>query len=167
VSSLRRTRTGRVLIAIRENERAARAYGVNASRTTLAAFALSGFLAALAGSLFVHQQAGLMGDPYLPQRSLALFSMVVIGGLGSLPGALLGATYVQSADFFLPLQWQFLASGAGLLLVLLLFPAGLGAALAEVRDAGLRWVAGRRNLAVPSLRGDPVRRDGDEGARAA
>src|SRR5690606_34210627 len=46
---LRRSRTGRVLVAIRENEKAARAYGVNATRTSLAAFALSGFLAAIAG----------------------------------------------------------------------------------------------------------------------
>ena len=49
VVGLRRSRTGRVLIAIRENERAARSYGVNATRTQLAAFAFSGFLAAVAG----------------------------------------------------------------------------------------------------------------------
>src|SRR5829696_7499251 len=106
VVGLRRSRTGRVLIAIRENERAARAYGVNATRTQLAGFALSGFLAAAAGALYVHQQTGLSADPYLPQRSLELFTMVVIGGLGSLPGALLGATYVHSVDFFLPNEWQ-------------------------------------------------------------
>jgi branched-chain amino acid transport system permease protein len=154
VTGLRRSRTGRVLIAIRENERAAQSYGVNAIRTTMAAFALSGFLAAVAGSLYVHQQTGLSADPYLPQRSLELFSMVVIGGLGSLPGALLGAVYVQGGDFFLPLEWQFLASGAGLLLILLVFPAGLGAVLAELRDMALRRVARRRGLVVPSLVAD-------------
>ena len=154
VTGLRRSRTGRVLIAIRENERAAQSYGVNAIRTTMAAFALSGFLAAMAGSLYVHQQTGLSADPYLPQRSLELFSMVVIGGLGSLPGALLGAVYVQGSDFFLPLEWQFLASGAGLLLILLIFPAGLGAVLAELRDMALRRVAKRRDLIVPSLVAD-------------
>ncbi|HEX8803576.1 MAG TPA: ABC transporter permease [Acidimicrobiales bacterium] len=154
VVGVRRTRTGRVLIAIRENERAARSYGVNASRTTLAAFALSGFLAAMAGALFVHQQTGLSTDPYLTQRSLDLFSMVVIGGLGSLPGALLGAVYVRGADFFLPLDWQFLATGTGLLLVLLLFPSGLGGVLADLRDGALRRVAVRRGLVVPSLLAD-------------
>jgi branched-chain amino acid transport system permease protein len=154
VVGLRRSRTGRVLIAIRENERAARAYGVNATRTQLAAFAFSGFLAAVAGSLYVHQQTGLSIDPYLPQRSLELFTMVVIGGLGSLPGALLGATYVFSVDFFLPNQWQFLATGVGLLLVLLIFPSGLGGVLADVRDAALRRVAKRRHLVVPSLLAD-------------
>jgi branched-chain amino acid transport system permease protein len=154
VTGLRRSRTGRVLIAIRENERAARAYGINTIRTTMAAFAMSGFLAAVAGSLYVHQRGGLSADPYLPQRSLELFSMVVIGGLGSLPGALLGATYVQGVDFFLPIEWRFLASGGGLLLILLIFPAGLGAVMAELRDIALRWVAKRRNLVVPSLVAD-------------
>jgi len=154
VVGLRRSRTGRVLIAIRENERAARAYGVNATRTQLAALAFSGFLAAVAGALYVHQQTGLSTDPYLPQRSLELFTMVVIGGLGSLPGALLGATYVHSVDFFLPNQWQFLATGVGLLFVLLIFPSGLGGVLADVRDGALRRVARRRGLVVPSLLAD-------------
>jgi branched-chain amino acid transport system permease protein len=154
VIGVRRSRTGRVLIAIRENERAARAYGVDASRTMLAAFAMSGFLAAMAGALFVHQQQGLAPQLYAAQRSLDLFSMVVIGGLGSLPGAVLGAVYVRGADFFLPLDWQFLATGVGLLAVLLLFPSGLGGMLADVRDGVLRWVARRRGLVVPSLLAD-------------
>jgi branched-chain amino acid transport system permease protein len=143
-----------VLIAIRENEKAARAYGVNATRTSLAAFALSGFLAAAAGALYVHQQTGLSAQPFLPQASLELFTMVVIGGLGSLPGALLGATYVHSVDFFLPVEWQFLATGFGLLLVLLVFPTGFGGVLADLRDGALRKIATRRGIVVPSLLAD-------------
>ena len=154
VVGLRRSRTGRVLIAIRENEKAARAYGVNATRSSLAAFAMSGFLAAVAGVLYVHQQTGLNAEPFLPQRSLELFTMVVIGGLGSLPGALLGATYVHGVDFFLPTEWQFLATGVGLLLVLLVFPSGFGGVLADLRDGALRKIATRRGLVVPSLLAD-------------
>ena len=154
VVGLRRSRTGRVLIAIRENDKAARAYGVNTTRTSLAAFALSGFLAAVAGALYVHQQTGLSPAAYLPQRSLEVFTMVVIGGLGSLPGALLGATYVFSADFFLPVEWRFLATGFGLLLVLLVFPSGFGGVIADLRDGFLRKVAVRRGLVVPSLLAD-------------
>ena len=150
----RRSRTGRVLIAIRENEKAALAYGVNVTRTSLGAFAFSGFLAAIAGVLYVQHANGLSADPYLPQRSLELFTMVVIGGLGSLPGALLGAVYVQGVDFFLPAEWQFLATGAGLLLVLLLMPSGFGGVLADVRDGALRRIALRRGLVVPSLLAD-------------
>jgi branched-chain amino acid transport system permease protein len=154
VVGVRRSRTGRVLIAIRENEKAARAYGVNATRTSLAAFALSGFLAAVAGALYVHQQTGLSAEPFVPQASLELFTMVVIGGLGSLPGALLGATYVLAVDFYLPAEWQFLATGVGLLLVLLVFPSGFGGVLADLRDGALRKIATRRGLVVPSLLAD-------------
>ena len=144
---------------------AARAYGVNATRTTLAAFALSGFLAAVAGALYVHQQTGLSAEPFRPEASLELFTMVVIGGLGSLPGALLGATYVHSVDFFLPIEWQFLATGAGLLLVLLVFPSGFGGVLADLRDGALRKIATRRGIVVPSLLAD-VRVE-ERGRRAA
>ncbi|MGQ0805630.1 MAG: ABC transporter permease [Actinomycetota bacterium] len=154
VYGLRRSRTGRVLIGIRENERAAQSYGVNAARTTLAGFAISGFLAAFAGGLFVHQQTGLGVEPYYPVNSLKIFTMVVIGGLGSVPGALLGSTYVQSVDFFLPSDWQFFATGVGLLLVLMILPGGLGALLYEGRDWMLRRIAARRGLVVPSLVAD-------------
>jgi len=151
---VRSSRTGRALIGIRENEPAARAYGISATRTTLAAFAMSGFIAAFAGVLLVHHQNGLGIAVFLPEESLQVFSMVVIGGMGSLPGALLGATYVRGAQYFLPSEWQFLATGAGLLLVLLVMPGGIGAALAKARDSYLRWVAQRRRLIVPSLLAD-------------
>ena len=59
----RRSRTGRVLIAIRENEKAALAYGVNVTRTSLAAFAFSGFLAAIAGVLYVQHANGPQRRP--------------------------------------------------------------------------------------------------------
>jgi branched-chain amino acid transport system permease protein len=151
---LRNSRTGRVLIAIRENENAARAYGVNATRTTLAAFAFSGFMAAFAGVLYVHHQNGLGVAAFLPNESLTAFSMVIIGGLGSLGGALIGAFYVRGAQYFLPGNWALLASGGGLLLVLMLLPGGIGAAIADARDGYLRWVARRRDILVPSLVAD-------------
>jgi branched-chain amino acid transport system permease protein len=154
VVGLRRTRTGRALIAIRENERAARSYGIDATRTTLAGFAVSGFLAAFAGGLLVHQQTGLVATTYAPEESLQVFSMVVIGGLGSIPGALLGAAYVRSVDFYLPLRWQFLATGGGLLLILMILPSGIGSVLYDARDWLLRQVAARRKLLVPSLVAD-------------
>jgi branched-chain amino acid transport system permease protein len=154
VLGVRRSRTGRALIAIRENERAAESYGVNARRTTLVAFAFSGFLAAFAGALFVHHQTGLNIGPYAPEESLIVFSMTVIGGLGSLLGAVLGATYVRGADYFLPAEWQVLATGAGLLVTLLILPGGLGAAFADARDGLLRRVARRRGILVPSLVAD-------------
>jgi branched-chain amino acid transport system permease protein len=161
VRGVRHSRTGRVLIAIRENDSAARSYGIHATRTNLACFALAGFIAAVAGVLFVHQQTGLQvgaGNLYLPQESLRVFSMVVIGGLGSVPGVLLGAAYVWGTQYFLPGQWQFLATGAGLLLILMILPGGLGAVLYDIRDWLLRQVAERRKILVPSLVADRAER---------
>ena len=151
---IRRSRTGRALVAIRENENAARSYGVDAVRTTVVAFAISGFMAAVAGVLFVHEQNGLGSAPYLPTESLTAFSTVVIGGMGSLPGAVLGAVYIRGAQYFLPGNWQLIASGLGVLVVLWILPGGLGAAVVRVRDAYLRWVADRRGIVVPSLLAD-------------
>ncbi len=151
---IRNSRTGRALIAIRENENAARSYGVDAVRTTVAAFAISGFMAAVAGVLFVHLQNGLGTAPFDPRESLTAFSTVVIGGMGSLPGAVLGAVYIRGAQYFLPGNWQLIASGLGVLVVLWILPGGLAAALARVRDAYLRWVAERRGIVVASLLAD-------------
>jgi branched-chain amino acid transport system permease protein len=155
---LRSARAGRVLIAMRENERAAQTYGVNATRTKLTAFAFSGFFAALGGALFVHHQQSLGLSAYAPEQSLRAFATVIIGGLGSLPGALLGATFVQSIDWIgdvmpsdIEAFFTFLGTGIGTLFVLMVFPGGLGTLLYRVRDAGLRRIAARRRIAVPSL----------------
>ena len=137
---------------MRDNEQAAEAYGVSPRNVTLTAFAFSGFLAAFAGGLFVHHQTGLTPGPYAPAQSLEVFSMAVIGGLGSIPGAVLGATYVRGVDYFYrgP-ELRFVLSGGVLLLVLMLLPGGIGAALADARDWWLRRVARRQGIVVPSL----------------
>jgi len=151
---VRHSRTGRVLIALRDNERAAQAYSVDVVRAKLTAFAVSGFVAALAGSLFVHHQQAFGTTPFQPTENLAVFTMAVVGGITSLPGALLGALYLLGTRWFLPLEWQFLATGVGVLLVLMILPAGLGGLLYALRDQALRRVAVRRGVLVPSLVAD-------------
>jgi ABC-type branched-subunit amino acid transport system ATPase component/ABC-type branched-subunit amino acid transport system permease subunit len=152
---VRRSRTGRAVVAVRENDRAAEAFGVSSPRVMVFALAFSGFLAAFAGALFVYQQSGLDLGPYQPQASLQVFAMAVIGGLGSIPGAVIGATYLYGTQYFLAPEWQILATGVGLLAVLLVLPGGLGGALADVRDLVLRRVATRRGLRVGSLADEP------------
>lgn len=157
VRGLRNSRTGRALVATRENERAVQAAGVNAARAKLTAFAISGFLAAYAGAFLVHHQQGFLLSSFDPAESLRVFTMVVIGGLGSVPGALLGAAFVLAPGWFLPSDLRFLnylTSGAGLVLVLMLLPGGLGSVMYAARDRFLRRVARRRGLIVPSLVAD-------------
>jgi branched-chain amino acid transport system permease protein len=173
VRGIRRSRTGRVLLALRENERGAQAFGINILRAKLTAFAISGFLAAVGGCLLVQLLGGFSPDTYAPEQSFVIFTAAVVGGLGSLLGAGLGSLYLEGAQWWLPgAQWQTLASAVGVLLVLMIIPGGIGDVVYRVRDAALRWVAHRRGLIVPSLvadiRGPDVKRGtSDEGLSVA
>jgi branched-chain amino acid transport system permease protein len=152
--SLRRTRTGRVLIGARDNERATRAFGVNVTAARLAAFALSGFYAAVAGGLYALHQNTVVATAFGVEKSLQVFVMVVIGGLGSVPGALLGATYFFVTEYYLQGAASLLATGFGMLVVLMILPGGLGQVMYGWRDSLLRWIAKRRKIVVPSLLAD-------------
>jgi branched-chain amino acid transport system permease protein len=155
VRGIRRSRTGRVLLALRENERAAQAFGVNVLRAKLAAFAISGCLSALGGCLLVELLGGFGPETYAPEQSFVIFTAAVVGGLGSLLGAALGSLYLEGAQWWLPgPQWQTLASAVGVLLVLMIIPGGIGQVVFQVRDAGLRWIADRRGLIAPALLAD-------------
>lgn len=154
VRNLRAGRMGRAIIAVRDNEANAEAAGIDATRVKLAAFAISGGLAGFAGGLYVINQQGLFSDAFGAAVSIRMFSMVVIGGLGSLPGAILGAVYVRGAEFFLPPEYELLASGFGILLLLMFLPEGLGGLVYRGRDAYLRRVARKHGLVVPSLLAD-------------
>jgi branched-chain amino acid transport system permease protein len=152
--NLRRSRTGRALVAVRDNEPASQSASLNVPVLKLTAFAISGAIAGLAGAIYVLHQHGLNTDSFGPEISLRLFTMVVIGGLGSLPGAILGAVYVRSVESFIGGGWALLASGGGILLILLVLPGGLGSGMYRIRDELLRWVAKRRGIVVPSLLAD-------------
>jgi branched-chain amino acid transport system permease protein len=153
--SLRNSRSGRVLVATRDNVRSAQAFGISPVRARLSAFALSGFIAAMAGGVYFFGQHGISSTLLETPRNLLVFSMAIIGGLGSVPGALLGAGYLmllqQSGG---SVQSQFLASGVGLLFILMLFPAGLSGIVYDLRDALLRRYAKARRIIVPSLLAD-------------
>jgi ABC-type branched-subunit amino acid transport system ATPase component/ABC-type branched-subunit amino acid transport system permease subunit len=156
--NLRAARPGRAVVAVRDNERAASAFGIEPFRAKLTAFAFSGALAGAAGGLYVVALRGIPFSGFDPVQSLVVFTMVVIGGAASLPGAVLGAVYVEGVQYFLTGAAQLLATGAGLLLLLLFFPGGLGHLAFAVRDRWLRWVAHRHGLSVPSLEeiADPI-----------
>ncbi len=153
-TGVRRSRSGRALIALRDNERGAQAFGVNVVRTKLMAFALSGFLAAVAGCLLVHINQAFTEGPFTATESIGVFTAAVVGGLGSLPGAVIGALYLNGGTWFLTEKWQLLPSAVGVLVVLMVLPGGLGNLLYRARDAGLRWLARQRKIVVPSLSAD-------------
>lgn len=165
---LRRTRTGRVLIAMRDNERAAQAFGVNLVRTRLITFAISGFMAAAAGVLFVAHEHAVDAPSFGPEASIQIFLTAVIGGLGSIQGALLGALYFAVVNFTIQGDvGRLFASAFGVLLVLYAFPGGLGAMAYALRDAVLRRIAIRRRIWVPSLLADSAMAQGADKAPIA
>jgi branched-chain amino acid transport system permease protein len=142
VRGLRRSRFGRVLVAQRDNEIAISSYGTNVVAAKLAAFALSGFIAAVAGAVFVLHQAAFRDENYDVGFGISVFVAAVIGGLGSPLGGVLGAVYLRGAQWLLPGNWQILASSAGVLLVLLMIPDGLAGLWYRTRDQVIRVIAG-------------------------
>ena len=159
VIGMRRSRTARALIACRENEAAAQSFGINLLRARLGAFAISGFIAAFAGGVFAYSQYGVNASNFGYTQSIKMFLMVVIGGLGSIAGPLIGAAYVGFAEIVgtnltgLPL-FSDGALGIGTVLLLLFAPGGLGEVVFGIRDAMLRRVADRYRIEVPSLLAD-------------
>jgi branched-chain amino acid transport system permease protein len=151
ITALRRSRTARALIACRENEQAARALGVNPARVRLIAFALSGALAGLAGALLAYNEHGVHAPDLTPELGVAVFLMVVIGGMGSLWGPVLGAVYLGFLLSSSNTLVGFLAGGGGVVFVLLAAPGGLVQVLAATRDAMLRRVAIRHRVHAPGL----------------
>ncbi|MDA8380683.1 MAG: ATP-binding cassette domain-containing protein [Actinomycetota bacterium] len=147
--NLRRSRAGRVILAVRENARAASAFSISPLRAKLTAFAVSGALAGVAGGLYVVQLRGIGADGFPPELSLFAVAMVVVGGLGSMPGAVVGAMFVEGVSYFVPGAWQYLLIGLGLTLVPMFFPDGLGALFVDARDRVVGLLAARRGLPAP------------------
>ncbi|HEX6423271.1 MAG TPA: ATP-binding cassette domain-containing protein [Acidimicrobiales bacterium] len=153
---VRSSRFGRALVALRDNEPAAESYGIDPVRVRLTAFALSGAVAALAGGLFLHHERAFDPSSYSPIENLVVLTMVVVGGMTSLAGAVLGSLFLFGGRWFLAPEWQFLASGVGVLVVLLVAPGGLAGLAFRVRDRWLRAVATRHALAVPGYGAAPA-----------
>lgn len=162
---VRNSRTGRVLVALRDNEGGATAYGISTTRAKLTAFAISGATAAIAGVVMVISQGAFRDVTYGPWESVDVFVATVIGGLGTLGGAVLGALFQRGAQWLLPAPWGFLATGVGVLVVLLSMPDGIGGLVFRIRDRFLAWAA-RRN-GVSSLAIDRTHQDDDVLSKAA
>ncbi|GER91294.1 branched-chain amino acid ABC transporter permease [Dictyobacter vulcani] len=134
------SRVGRAWIAIRDNETAAEAFGINLTKYKLQAFVISAAMTGLAGSLYATWATTASSSMSSADQTIAFLAMIVVGGLGSLTGSILGAIFVG----FLPLLLGQLPSpmvigsfqlqistlitgiyGLLLLLVLIFFPSGL------------------------------------------
>lgn len=94
LANLLRSRTGRAFVAVRDSEAAAYGLGVHVARVKVLAFAISAFVCGLAGALLAHHLRHLTPEAFNLLLSMELLLMVVIGGLGSLHGAILGGLLI-------------------------------------------------------------------------
>ena len=153
VRGLRHTRTGRVLLALRDNEQGVAAFGVSVVRAKLMAFGIAGFLAGCSGALYiVHQQSfSVVGQN---GQSIRVFIAAIVGGIGSMMGALIGSLFLWGTLWWLRGNWFIFATGFGVLTVLLIAPGGLSSFLYRFRDWLLKLYASKKEIHVPSLIAD-------------
>jgi branched-chain amino acid transport system permease protein len=126
---LRASRFGRALAAIAGSEDGARALGIDVAHYKLAAFLISSAYAALAGSLFVHVVEFVSPEVFGLNMVVLSFTMLYVGGIGTLGGPIIGATIVSLLpEAFRGFKdYQDLFYGAGLVLLLVYAPKGLAA----------------------------------------
>ncbi|MHB8669095.1 MAG: ABC transporter permease subunit [Acidimicrobiales bacterium] len=193
VHRIRVSGVGRAMMAVRDNEPAAASMGVAPRRVKLGAFVLAGMIAACAGYLY----GGLLvnfsqPDTFAAELSLALLGMVILGGVTTVTGAIVGAIFLKGLTYVVaPLlpgllgsSVAFLLGGFGLLAALYQFPAGVVEPMFSLRDRLLERILGSRSepetdpvprrhlvpIREPTTSGEDVGRDGsgtDRGVSAA
>ena len=134
------SRTGRALYAIRENEIAAEASGIDTTRMKVLAFTVGAFLGGLGGGLYAHYMSYIAPQDFGFMKSIEILNMVVLGGMGSIPGTILGAAILTIAPEMLRIvaDYRLLFYGALLVILMIFRPNGL---LGDVRiyDIRKRW----------------------------
>ena len=124
---LQRSRTGRAWAAIREDEDAAQAMGINKTTIKLLAFALGASTAGFSGVIFSGLQGFVSPESFVLVESINILAMVVLGGMGSVPGVVLGALILTALPEVLReyAQYRFTIFGLGLTFMVLVRPQGL------------------------------------------
>lgn len=119
--------TGRAILSVREDEIAAEAMGINIAHYKVVAFVISSFFAGIAGGLFAHYQGFIDPSAFNFTRSVDVVIMVVIGGMGSLSGSLLGAIVVTVFPEVLRVfeQYRLIIFPLILIALMLLRPMGI------------------------------------------
>ena len=113
ILNLLRSPTGRAFVAIRDSEISAQSMGIHLARYKTTSFALSAALAGIGGALYAHKLAFISPDQFNIVQSIDLLLMVVIGGLGSVHGAFLGAIFLITMPQVIALAKDFLPAAVG------------------------------------------------------
>lgn len=121
------SRTGRALIAIREDELAAKNMGIDVTAYKMLAFAVGAFFAGLAGSFYAHYTSFIDPHTFSFTESIAILAMAVLGGLGSINGSIVGAVILTVIPELLRgiAEYRLIVFGLIMMAVMLLRPQGL------------------------------------------
>lgn len=127
IYTLGRSRHGRAIISIRENEVAAEATGINTTYYKLFAFTLAAFFAGIAGGLYAHQIGMLTAKTFGFNKSIEYLVMVVLGGMGSITGSIISSVVLVALPEFLRgfSEWRLVIYSLLLIIMMLFRPSGL------------------------------------------
>ena len=127
VQRIRKSYLGRSLASVRDNEIAAQCLGINVYRTKVLSFVVAGVLACLAGGLYAFQSGYISPDPFKFDRSAIYLIMVMLGGVDSTAGALIGSLLLT----ILPEKMRFMQDyymliyGIGVIVLMVIMPMGI------------------------------------------
>ncbi|MDS1030919.1 branched-chain amino acid ABC transporter permease [Bacillota bacterium LX-D] len=121
------SRVGRAFLAIREDEIAAEAMGIQTTKYKILAFAMGAFCAGLGGALYAHYITYINPIDFGFMKSIEILNMVVLGGMGSIPGTIIGASLLTLAPETLRFvdEYRMLFYGAMLIALMIFRPNGL------------------------------------------
>jgi branched-chain amino acid transport system permease protein len=131
---IRHSALGRAMIATRDSEIAAEQSGVDTTRTKLFAFMIGAAYAGLAGCLYASSIRFISPDSFSGVQAVLLMTMLIVGGMGSITGCIVGAltlTILPEALRFLG-QWYLVLYGLGVIAVIVLMPGGLASMTARM-----------------------------------
>jgi len=165
VVNIRRRPTGRRMLALRANERAAAASGINVAATKFMAFGLSSFIAGLAGTLIAYQQTQVSG-PFDALSSISFLAIAYLGGITGVAGSFVAGTLVSGGVWFWVYQTYIfgdnaveifnLIAGLGLILVAIFNPEGAVGATRASFELVAEKIKARQKVKNPPPSSPPV-----------
>ena len=157
IARLRTSATGRMLVAIRSNERAAAYMGINVAPVKLYAFALSAFIAGIGGGLIAYQQGTVSSTAFAVFSSLSVLAIAYVAGIGRIAGAVIAGLMFASDGLFVSFldkmlhigQYQMIVAGIALAFTAIQNPDGVARELAGDRGLAPRIVRLRDRMFPP------------------
>lgn len=136
-------RIGRAFRALRDDFQAARAMGVNTGYYQILAFAISGAYAGAAGALFAQWNSYISPDIFEFKSALIVLTMILVGGIGNLPGSVVGTVLLLVLNEYLRVfeRWQLVGYGVAIIVVVLFLPGGVVQLAGKFEDFRQRWLA--------------------------